>query len=483
MTPNLMQQRWQQRPGGFGGGMPGQPGQQFRMPNNPYRRMGNPASSMTPTDPAAWRAQWAANGGPASPSATPPVTPAATPGPGSGPGAPPPGGSFGAAGPAAPPSPLNNIMPGRFINGMPVSPAGGPPAVDPTAGGVLPSPGSSPFAGANLYTGAGVTPAMIAQLNANSALVQEAKPTGPDPYAAAEAAVAKQGGGGQDAAPPSVRTATPVTDADPRATASSGGGFNTNAPTPSTTAAAPPAASPAPQFRSAQNPWGGTAGTMQGLPSQQGGAPPAASPTPPALPRNAPPGGLAGGVQRIPGQQPAPGQPPAPPAPAPAASPGASAAGGFGGAAPARPMFNRGPVAMKRGGIIPRIHSMRPMRGGGRSPIAPRGLPLSAPPPASIPMSSAMPPSPTGLPMPQGPPGAQIPQYARGGFPSSSPILANPVPMARQIARYRSQGGPMSRIEKPMTGGKFAVNMGKMNMRPFPMPRSESGSMTNPAYQ
>lgn len=86
--------------------------------------------------------------------------------------------------------------------------------------------------------------------------------------------------------------------------------------------------------------------------------------------------------------------------------------------------------------------------------------------------------------------------YARGGIPRApiismrsprmpSPnanVLANPVPMARQMMRYRSQGGPMSRIEKPITGPKFAVNIGKNNMRPFPMPKTESGSMTSPAY-
>ena len=67
-----------------------------------------------------------------------------------------------------------------------------------------------------------------------------------------------------------------------------------------------------------------------------------------------------------------------------------------------------------------------------------------------------------------------------GGGASSQP-LANPVPMARQMMRYRSSGGPMSKVENPMTAGSFPSGIQKGGKK-FPMPKSESGSMESTAY-
>lgn len=80
-------------------------------------------------------------------------------------------------------------------------------------------------------------------------------------------------------------------------------------------------------------------------------------------------------------------------------------------------------------------------------------------------------------------PDDQTPMYAQGGMLKSQPILANPVPMARQMARYRSQGGPMSKIENPMTAASFPSGMAKASGKKFPMPKSEHGSMTGTAFK
>ncbi len=151
--------------------------------------------------------------------------------------------------------------------------------------------------------------------------------------------------------------------------------------------------------------------------------------------------------------------------------------------------------AFAHGGFahIAKMHPMH-MRAGRMSPP----MRSAMAPPAVPPMASMGAPPPAGLPPgPSGPPpvpGAQIPQYAGGGIvpsiaqarplPSSnSQVLANPVPMARQMMRYRTQGGPMSKLEAPTTTPKYSVDSGKFGSKRFPMPRSEMRSMTSPAFQ
>ena len=68
-----------------------------------------------------------------------------------------------------------------------------------------------------------------------------------------------------------------------------------------------------------------------------------------------------------------------------------------------------------------------------------------------------------------------------GGHMGGQQPLQNPVPMARQMMRYRSSGGPMSKVENPMTAGSFPSGIQKGGKK-FPMPKSESGSMESTAY-
>lgn len=76
----------------------------------------------------------------------------------------------------------------------------------------------------------------------------------------------------------------------------------------------------------------------------------------------------------------------------------------------------------------------------------------------------------------------RAPVASANSIPRSSPVLANPVPMARQMMRYRTQGGPMARLQSPTQSPKFNVDMGKFGSKKFPMPKSEMGPITNPAY-
>jgi len=156
------------------------------------------------------------------------------------------------------------------------------------------------------------------------------------------------------------------------------------------------------------------------------------------------------------------------------------------------------PQMFARGGFtkIAKMHPMhsRPMR------MHPSQIPMRPPamggtPPMGPP--AGMPPPPPGMVNPSGPPnlpGAQSPQYASGGIvpsisrmnpmsSSSSQILANPVPMARQMMRYRTQGGPMARLQTPTQSTKYSVDSGKFGSKKFPMPKNEMRSMTSPAYQ